>query len=514
MMKKMFLGCLAVAGLAATGLADALSLSPAVPTAEWTKKWWLTRFDEKKALAATSRCDVVFIGDSITHFWETKGTNVWAKNFADGDFRALGAGFSGDRTEHVLWRLQHGQLDGLDPKAVVLMIGTNNSGHRTADLESPFDTFCGVVAVVEDLEKRCPHAQVILHPIFPRGATTNDAYRIRNDAVNLMLKGYVAQRTVDWKAIEKDRPGKMPAPRILWCDFSDKMLTADGVLTKDMAPDLLHPGEAGYEIWAKELRPFLSYALGKTAKRPSERRVYGPTAIPQTGPRAAVAAPQRYWLTGLKGKNLRFQKKVNEIADNPSHFYDVVLLGDSITHFWEQNFPEHYARTFAGLKTLNLAWGGHHTESVLWNVTYGGFLARFQTRLFTLLIGTNNRDDSAEDTALGIRRILEALAARQPNAKVILMPVFPRRQDAKGDRPAAYQPGSPERIRNDRVSELVRPLADGRRVFWCDFNDKLVPNGDGIPPPEILKDGVHPSEKGYDIWAAEMMPLVRKLLAD
>ena len=142
----------------------------------------------------------------------------------------------------------------------------------------------------------------------------------------------------------------------------------------------------------------------------------------------------------------------------------------------------------------------------------GGYLDRFQTRLFTLMIGTNNRGDSAEDTALGIRKILDALAVKQPNAKVILIPILPRYGWPKADKPASYLPGSEERLRNEKVNELIKPLADGKRVYWCDFGDKLMPNGDGIPPREILKDGVHPAPQGYEIWAAEMMPLVKKLL--
>jgi len=510
MKKSLVVSAALILSLAA--FADALSLAPAVPAASWAKSFWFSRFDAKKAEAAKGGYPVVFVGDSITHFWESRGAEVWDMNYTNVDYRALNVGFSGDRTENVLWRLQHGQLDGLDPRAVVLMIGTNNIGHRQPDLESAFDTFCGVQAVVSDLEKRCPNAQIIVHPIFPRGATTNDQMRVRVDAVNRMLASWINQKYQDSKAVGKGGASKVS--RVWFCDFSNRLVGPDGVLSREMAPDLLHPASAGYEIWADALKPYLDYALGKTEKAPSRRCVCSwPMAIPTNGPRAATAMSQNYWLTGTKGKNFRYTQKVNEIADNPERYYDIIMLGDSITHFWEKpGHIDHYKKTFKGYSVLNLAFGGHHTENVLWNVTYGGFIDRVQTRLFTLLIGTNNRGDSAEDTALGIKRILEALAAKQPNAKVILMPIFPRYRWPKDGSPAEYGPGSPERARNEKVNELIRPFADGKRVIWCDFNAQLAPAPDGIPTKEVLADGCHPSDKGYDIWAAAMMPIVKQIL--
>ncbi|MBO5939613.1 MAG: hypothetical protein J6R18_00255, partial [Kiritimatiellae bacterium] len=99
------------------------SVIPSLPERPWAKKMWLNRFDEKKALAATNNYDIVFLGDSITHGWDkdVRGASVWAKNFAEGPYKALNCGISGDRTEHVLWRLYNGQLANLSPKAFVLM---------------------------------------------------------------------------------------------------------------------------------------------------------------------------------------------------------------------------------------------------------------------------------------------------------------------------------------------------------------------------------------------------------
>ena len=194
-----------------------LSVTPALPERAWTHKMWLPRFDEKRALAAQGGYDIVFLGDSITHGWETRGAEVWAKNFAEGPYKALNCGFSGDRTEHVLWRLDHGQLADLKPRAFVLMIGTNNTGHRDAETEPPTDTILGIQAILGRLEQSYPGAKVILHPIFPRGATTNDPLRVRNDLVNREIRTFT--------------DGK----RVLWCDFNSRLLTPDGVLEKTLA---------------------------------------------------------------------------------------------------------------------------------------------------------------------------------------------------------------------------------------------------------------------------------------
>ena len=131
-----------------------LSVTPALPERSWTRKMWLPRFDEKKALATTNSYDIVFLGDSITHGWESRGAKVWAENFAEGEYKALNCGISGDRTEHVLWRLYNGQLANLSPKAFVLMIGTNNTGHRDFESEPPTDTVLGIQSILDHLKSK------------------------------------------------------------------------------------------------------------------------------------------------------------------------------------------------------------------------------------------------------------------------------------------------------------------------------------------------------------------------
>ena len=166
--------------------------------------WQMKRHAEKMKEVANGGAKVVFIGDSITHFWEGSGKAQWKKYFADGAHRALNLGTSADRTEHVLWRLtEGGELDGYEAKCILLMIGTNNSGHFPFAEEPPVDTIMGVKRILEVFAEKQPKARVILTAIFPRGADANDACRRRNDVVN--------------KEISTFADGK----RVIWCDLSD-----------------------------------------------------------------------------------------------------------------------------------------------------------------------------------------------------------------------------------------------------------------------------------------------------
>jgi lysophospholipase L1-like esterase len=210
-----------------------LATTPAPLTESWAIEWWMPRHEEKLA-ARDSGVELVLIGDSITHGWENEGRAVWARYF--GDVATLNLGFSGDRTENVLWRLQHGEVDGLAPKLVVLMIGTNNTGHR---MDPPEAIAAGVRAILEELERRLPDRHVLLLAIFPRGATADDPQRANNRATNALLKQIAAETDVEF------------------ADFNDDFLEESGRLSTAIMPDLLHPNETGYQIWARQLEPFV-----------------------------------------------------------------------------------------------------------------------------------------------------------------------------------------------------------------------------------------------------------------
>src|SRR5882724_13695043 len=129
---------------------------------------------------AGKHADIIFEGDSIMNRWETTGRELWNQRYAG---IAADFGIEGDHVENVLWRLDHGQVDGIDPKVVVLMIGTNNSGQNSATQIAD-----GIKLLVAEYEKRCPDAHIILMGIFPRGEKPDDGGRRKVAAVNSRIK--------------------------------------------------------------------------------------------------------------------------------------------------------------------------------------------------------------------------------------------------------------------------------------------------------------------------------------
>lgn len=190
--------------------------------------WWPARHAEKVA-EPKKGVEVVFIGDSITQNWEKAGAKVWKQHFEP--IKAANYGFGGDSTQHVLWRIDHGELDGLEPKVIMLHIGTNNARHGDF---TPAQIAEGIGVVVLRLKAKFPQAKVLLHAIFPRGPDAKDEMRVKCAAVNALLP-------------------KLTDDRVSFIDISPALLQPDGTLTREIAPDLLHLSEKGYDIWAKQL---------------------------------------------------------------------------------------------------------------------------------------------------------------------------------------------------------------------------------------------------------------------
>lgn len=208
------------------------------PEARWQERH--ARFNE---ISKQGEAEMVFLGDSITQGWEGKGKAAWEQHFAP--LKAANFGIGGDRTEHVLWRMANGNFDGLNPKLVVLMIGTNNTGHQGRDgyVCSAEQTAEGVRKIVDGLAQKCPNAKVLLLGIFPRGETAEDALRKQNEATNALIQTYA--------------DGK----KVFWMDLANVFLSPDGTLSREIMPDLLHLNEEGYDRWAKAILPEIQTLL-------------------------------------------------------------------------------------------------------------------------------------------------------------------------------------------------------------------------------------------------------------
>ena len=153
----------------------------------------------------------------------------------------MNLGYGGDRTQHVLWRIAHGELDGYKAKNIVLMIGTNNNSSNDTD---PANVAKAVEKIAAEVRAKQPGAQLILHPIFPRGVSSDSkrhaAARARNDKTNELLKAFAAAH-----------------PEITWIDFNDKMVDSTGWVPRTIMADEIHPTDAGYELWMAAILPHL-----------------------------------------------------------------------------------------------------------------------------------------------------------------------------------------------------------------------------------------------------------------
>ena len=202
----------------------------------------------------------------------------------------------------------------------------------------------------------------------------------------------------------------------------------------------------------------------------------------------------------------RHKEKLQQIAASGGEI-DLVFVGDSITHNWEgARGPgsDYGGKPLAELKkkysVLNLGYGGDTTRNVLWRFE-NGELDGYRAKCIMLMIGTNNCDPSAEDTAAGVKAILELIARKQPDAVTILLPIFP--SGATADH--AW------RKSKDKINVLLKRLVDGRKVLWHDFNHRFLNDDGTFPEGMMMKDNLHPLARGYEIWAEEVSPLFRKV---
>ena len=176
---------------------------------------------------------LLFLGDSITDFWPRTGEYSWLK-FAPYDPADFGV--SGEHTEHVLWRITHGELDGIHPKVVVLMIGTNNIGHTPPD--EPEWAAAGVAKIVATIREKLPDSKILLLGVFPRD-TPGSVHRDAVEKINAII-------------CHLD-DGKM----IRYLDIGKVFLDPDGNIPFDIMRDKLHPTGEGYDRWYDAMHPLL-----------------------------------------------------------------------------------------------------------------------------------------------------------------------------------------------------------------------------------------------------------------
>jgi len=477
--------CLAVLFALGTRAAEP-GVSPVVPAPQPGME---ARHLAKVAEAKAGNHDLLLIGDSITHNLENPDYKaVWNQFFAPR--HAFDLGYSGARTENILWNLQHGELEGQTPKVIVLLIGTNDTDDANFPVVHTAQQVAdGTAAIVSLLRERCPEAKILLLRIFPRtNVYKNPDGTERGSATKRFDANLLAGELVAKLADEKT---------IFFLDVNHAFIKLDGNLDPLLMPDLLHPSPAGAQAWAVAMEPTLSALMG------------GPPLEPE--PKNSAIIP----VSKLENDGYDWWKRHDEILKlDDSYDPNIVLIGDSITHFWDgqpqspgikPRGPLSFEQAFGTKRVLNQGYGWDRTQNVLWRLDHSE-LDGLRPQWIVLNIGSNNftatknaRANTPAEITEGILEIILRLRTKTPASKIVLMGVFPFGKD----------PNIAQRQPVQELNELLRKSFDSiPGIYFLDVNPKLL-EPDGSLSVDIMPDGVHPAEKGYAIWGEALSRIIQ-----
>jgi lysophospholipase L1-like esterase len=500
--------------------------------------------------AKHGKIDVYFVGDSITRRWGATDyppfLKQWTQSFHG--WNAANFGWGGDTTHHILWRMQNGELDGVEPKVFVLQAGTNNLPWNGPAGEAKVDEVVqGIQLIIQEFQHRSPQATIILTGVFPRS---------QNPALTPAIRRINEQ-------LEKLTDGKL----VRWVNLNNKLSDADGALLPGMSEDGLHFTEKSYQVWADALTPIFHEILGPPSKEdlappptgdPSARVAFAaqlaePAVATATAATEIAKPVQRLTTPGgaeipeavrikrpTTDEMALAQKALEEfiesadpatkavlseyptllqvreprpntaVVPNLAPFFrqkhqanvevakkgeaDMLFLGDSITDFWRNTDgpfagKQVFDQYFGEWKVANFGISGDTTQGVLYRLQHGEGDG-FQPRVVMLMIGTNNTNSStAPEIAEGIGAVVLELQKRFPEAKILLLGIFPR-----------ANPNDVVRGQIREINETIQKLDDGDRVHFMDIGSKFL-DAEGRIPTDIMVDALHPSTKGYEIWA-------------
>ena len=494
--------------------------------------------------AKQGRIDVYFEGDSITRRWGAtdypRFLAQWMRHFYGRN--AANFGWGGDTTQNILWRLQNGELDGVSPKVIVLQAGTNNlPSTGPADKAKVDEVVTGIKAIIGVFQQQAPGAAIVLTGVFPRSQ-------------NMSLKETIEQINTQLSRLDDGK-------RIRFLNINDKLADTAGKLLADMSSDGLHLEAKGYDVWAEALKPILTEMMGPPAtedhapaptgdpsaaqapaqdvvSRPSTRReVEVPDAVRIMRPTAKEVAIAEKALADFKESadpeikavlkkfpslvEVRVPRPNSAIVPGLAPFFrqkheanvavakegkaELLLMGDSITDFWRNE-----RGPFAGKKVLDKYFGhwkianfgiaGDTTQGVLYRLLNGEGEG-FSPRAVMLMIGTNNTGrNTAEEIAEGIGAVVVELRKCFPESRILLLGVFPR-----------GRANDPVRRTIRDINNAISKLDDGDKVQYLDIGAKFL-NPDGNIPADVMSDALHPSSKGYEIWAEAVATTLSKLM--
>lgn len=450
----------------------ATAQNPAVVPAPATPQIWSDRWQQKLARVKQGDIDLILVGDSITHAWDNpENYPLWSAFYEPR--KAVSLGYSGARTENILWMLENGEVDGIKPKAAVVMIGTNNTdGVHFPIANTPEQIAEGITKIVRTLRAKLPHTKILLLRIFPRA--------------NLPGTGEAGARASE--IASKIADGKM----IFALDINKIFLKSDGSIDPGLMPDLLHPNPVGNLLWAEAMEPMLTKLMGKPVNT------------------AVVPAPkceQDFYDWPARHEAVKAAVKQQPV--------DLVFIGDSITHMfggqpasnitrgasvWERYYGQRHA--------VNLGFGWDRTQQALWRLQNGEFEG-IHPKVAVVLIGTNNltphnaRGNTNEEIVAGVKAVCATVRKKSPRTKILLLGILPRGQ----------KPDELMRVRIVRINHALAKFQGRDNITFLDLGDQLL-GPDGVMLPDVTVDFLHPNEKGYGLLAAAMEPTLAKLFGD
>ncbi len=443
--------------------------------------WWMARHEAiLQSIHDHPDTQLLMIGDSITNNYDKAQPPdqnfqpTWQQFYAPR--KALNLGFSGDTTANVLWRLDHGEVAGLHPKVAVLLIGTNNTGwaHQTAE-----ETETGIDAVVNDLERRLPQTHILLLGILPSDVSSEKT--AADQAVNRYLATCYGENA-----------------RVTYLDIGS-IFYRDGKLDTSMFYDprlshprgALHPATDAQHKMAEAIEPTLAKLMGDEPRMPlADMKDINTALIPVD------------WLE--QDSYDWYARHHAELALARATQPQLVLIGDSITHYWagppratRVHGPGSWQHAFGQLSVINMGFGWDRTQNVLWRLRQGEFEG-MHPKWVVINIGTNNltgtvhcRTNTPQEVAGGVSAIIDEVHQRSPQSRILLMAIFPR----------GFTPDSPLRAPITATNRILAArYAHDPSVTWIDIGKQFL-QPDGTLPHDIMPDGTHPSDKGYELWA-------------
>ena len=444
------------------------------------------RHSDKVNLVKNHKYDLLFVGNSITNnFEKPEYQTVWNKYF--GSRNAINLGYSGYRTENIIWNIQNGELENQSPKVIILEIGTNNIDEKNYPTRHTAGQLAGgIEKIVEIFSDKCPESKIILLRCFPGsydGPNPTSHRRILEHASGIV------SNLADNK-------------HIFYCDVNHIFLNMDGSIKQEVMPDWLHPNPEGAELWARAMEPLLSELMEDESK--DDNKCSNTAVVPTSK---------------LEEDSYNWWERHNDILEikdslNPK----IILIGNSITHFWGGKYPplknadgsfreanglNSWNETFENHRVLNLGFGWDRTQNVLWRID-NGELDGLNPKIVIIHIGTNNtsetknaRMNTASEIVEGIEAICMRIRSKIPRAKLVLMQLMPREE----------MPDNPRRILINETNKILKMFAEENDITLLDISSEMLTT-DGILSRKIAPDFCHPSDAGYKIWANALRPYI------